>query len=109
MLRTTAWLIAALAAGLVAGCGKQPAPGADAAAAAAGVQDDRGAESRDGASGAASAGDAAGSGAASAAEDGVFAPLLDDVERARGVQQTVNEQAERLRREIEKAEGAGDQ
>jgi hypothetical protein len=96
VLRTTAWLIAALAAGLVAGCGKQPVPeaGAGTGSTAAGVQDDGDGQSRDG---------------AAAADDGVFAPLLDDVERARGVQQTVDEQAERLRREIEKAEGAAEQ
>jgi len=42
---------------------------------------------------------------AAAPSDDVFAPLENAVERARGVQDTVDAQAERLRKEIEKAEG----
>lgn len=73
---------------VVAGCGKRtpPAgpdePGAGTQSSAAGAEDD-----------------------AAPPSDDVFAPLENAVERARGVQDTVDAQAERLRKEIEKAEG----
>jgi hypothetical protein len=109
-MKIGAWLVAALAAGLVASCGKQPAQDAGQGQSGAEATRDAVGEAQDRAA-AADAGNDASSGTAgsagSAASDSVFAPLLDDVERARGVQQTVDEQAERLRKEIEKAEGAG--
>ncbi|HEX5420907.1 MAG TPA: hypothetical protein VFY39_12980 [Gammaproteobacteria bacterium] len=45
---------------------------------------------------------------ADANKGNVFAPLENDVQKARGVQDTVNQQAERLRKQIEKEEGAED-
>jgi hypothetical protein len=114
-MRLTAVLIAALAALFASGCGKQPAPvqgrggledAADVARDAAdGASSDR-VDAADAAEPGTAASGGAGSASSSGAGDTVFAPLLDDVERARGVQQTVDEQAERLRKEIEKAEGA---
>jgi hypothetical protein len=42
---------------------------------------------------------------APADRESVFDPLLDDVDRAKGVQDTVLEQAAEQRRQIEEAEG----
>ena len=92
-MRIVLLLLAAAAGGLLVGCGKQPAPEPDRPA--GGAESERAAPSESGA-------------AARKTDDTVFAPLLNDVERARGVQKTVDEQAERLKKEIEKAEGSSD-
>jgi hypothetical protein len=79
-------LAAVLAAAVVAGgCGKRsqpdvPEPGAEAARPAPDTVD----------------------------KDNVFAPLVDDLQKAKGVQDTVDRQAEQLKKQIEAAEGAAD-
>jgi hypothetical protein len=113
-MRISAVILGALAGGLIAGCGKQPGPDTDSAADAvrdaAEVVRDAADGGRDRPGRERAAADASASDAASAASpdgrDTVFAPLLNDLDRARGVQQTVDEQAEKLRKDIEKAEGA---
>ena len=95
-MRILVLLLAAVGGALVAGCSKQPAP----------AQNEEAAQSESGAAGSAS--ESGRSDAARGAEGTVFAPLVNDLDRARGVQGTVDEQAERLKKEIEKAEGGGD-
>jgi hypothetical protein len=110
-VRISASLFAALAAASIAGCGKQPAPTGEPTPngepTQGAVRDEAGAPRDSSSTAASEKADTAAGGAPSAAADSVFAPLLDDVDRARSVQTTVDEQAERLRKEIEKAEGAG--
>ncbi|HEX5420038.1 MAG TPA: hypothetical protein VFY39_08565 [Gammaproteobacteria bacterium] len=90
MKRLGVFAAAGFAALLMAGCGGQPDSSADAPA-----QPRSGSQAQQ-------------QKAAAGNEGNVFAPLEKDVEKARGVQKTVDQQAERLKKQIEKAEGAED-
>lgn len=83
-----------LAAALLAACGKGPQPA---------QQPGQPGEPQAGA-----AAEAAPHKDAAPGDGNVFAPLENDLQRARGVQDTVNRQAEELKKQIEKAEGATD-
>ncbi|HEU4619959.1 MAG TPA: hypothetical protein VFV10_18120 [Gammaproteobacteria bacterium] len=96
-MRIAVLILAAVGGALVVGCSKQPAPSAqseDAAPSESTAPDSGSTSGR--------------SAEARAAQGTVFAPLVNDLDRARGVQNTVDEQAERLKKEIEKGEGGGD-
>ncbi len=81
----------ALGTALLAGCGTRQAPPGEPAQPQAAAPESNG-------GGAAAEGD----------KSNVFAPLENDVQRAKDVQKTVDEQAERLKQEIEKQTGGGD-